>query len=115
MVSKIFQVPAILSRIAYLKDGGLSLGFSTNELSHQEKVTISEYHNTFGYLLFRANQFSESDMPDTDATDEQKSPAQRLRAALFILWKQSGETGDFEVYYRKQMEKAINRVKNLLD
>jgi hypothetical protein len=115
MSKNIFQAPAILTRIAYLKDNGLSLGFSTNELSHEEKIIASEFYGKFGYVLFAENQFKESDIPDTDASDESKSPSQRLRAALFVLWKQRGEKGDFEQFYRQQMEKAINRVKGLLD
>ena len=114
-MSAVFQAPAILTRIAYLKDGGLSLGFSTQELSAEEKVTASEYFQTFGYLLFKANEFKETEVPASDATDESKSPAQRLRATLFVLWKQRGGKGDFESFYRSNMELAIERVKKLLD
>ena len=98
-----------------MRDGGLSLGFATNELSDEEKVIASKYHQKFGYVLFAENQFKETDIPSTDATDESKSPSQRLRAALFVLWKQEGGKGDFEVFYRLNMEKAIARVKKLLD
>jgi len=113
--SSTFQAPAILTRIAYTKDGGLSIGFSTNELSDEDKVIAARYHGKFGFLLFKENQFKEEEIPDTDATDETKSPSQRLRAALFVMWKQRGSKGDFEVFYRQQMEAAIDRVKRLLD
>lgn len=114
-MSTVFQAPAILSRIAYLKDGGLSLGFVTNELSDEEKLTAGKFYSKFGYVLFKENQFKETEVPVSDATDESKSPAQRLRATLFVLWKQRGSKGDFEAFYRDNMEKAITRVKNLLD
>ena len=115
-MSKVFSAPAILTRIAYLKDGGLSLGFATNELTDEDKVIASRFHNKFGYVLFRENQFSDSDIPQADAEQEGKSPSQRLRAALFVLWKQRAEPkSDFESFYRQQMEKAIDRVKKLLD
>jgi hypothetical protein len=118
-MSTIFSAPAILTRIAYLKDGGLSLGFATNELSDEDKVIASRFHQKFGWVCFKENQFVEEDLPTTDATDEQKSPAQRLRAALFVLWKQQTDgqetKEEFEYFYRRQMERAINRVKKLLD
>lgn len=112
----VFSAPAILTRIAYLKDGGLSLGFATNELSDQDKVVASRFHQKFGYVLFKENQFSDEEVPQADASDETKSPSQRLRGALFVLWKSKPPPKpDFEVFYRQQMEKAIERVKNLLD
>lgn len=113
--SSIFQAPAILTRISYTKDRGLSLGFHTNELSDEDKIIAARYHGCFGFLLFKQNQFTEEEIPAGDATDEGKSPSQRLRSVLFVLWKQRGATGDFEGFYRDQLEAAINRVKRLLD
>lgn len=115
-MAKVFQAPAILSRIGFTKDGGLSLGFQTNELSAQEKITAAEYHGRFGYLLFKENQFADTEIPEEDApTDEEKTPSQRLRAALFVLWTQRGSKGEFTEFYRTHMERAIARVKQLLD
>ena len=114
-VTTTFQAPAILNSIAYTKDGGLRLGFVTNELGNEEKIIAGTFYSKFGYVCFKENQFKESDIPTGDATDETKSPSQRLRATLFVLWKQKGGKGDFEAFYRDNMEKAITRVKNLLD
>lgn len=113
-MSKIFSAPAILTRVAYLKDHGVSLGFSTQELSIQDKVIVSEFYQSSGYLLFKENEIKHEDIPQGDAPDETKSPSQRLRGALFVLWKQQGSIGDFETFYRVQMDRAINRVKRLL-
>lgn len=115
-MSRAFQAPAILTRMSYTKDGGLSLGFTTNELTNDEKVLAAQYFQQFGYILFKPNQFTESDMPDDEApSDESKTPSQRLRATLFVWWKQLGEPEEFESFYRKWLEKAIDRVKRLLD
>ena len=113
----IFTAPAILTRIAYLKDGGLSLGFSTQELTDEEKVIASRFHQKFGYVLFAENQFTDDEIPKGDAEGEGKSPSQRLRACLFVLWKQTPEPkpSDFEIFYREQMERLINRVKKVLE
>lgn len=115
MSKNIFQAPAILTRIAYMKDGGLSLGFATNELSDEDKIVASKFHQRFGYVLFKENEFTDGDIPDADASDESKSPSQRLRAVLFIYWKQKSAGGDFDSFYRKEMEKFINHVKEAID
>jgi hypothetical protein len=111
-----FQAPAILTRIAYLKDGGLSLGFSTQELSHEDKLTASKFYQSFGYVLFKENEFKGDEIPDADATDESKSPSQRLRSTLFVFWKSKpAPKPDFDTFYKRQMEKIIDRVKACLD
>jgi hypothetical protein len=113
-VNKTFQVPAIFTGFSSRSDGGASLRFATNELGDVDFAELKRLHNTFGYLLFKANQFSDSDIPEDDAPDEDKTPSMRLRAVLFILWEQRGRKGDFNTFYRNQLEAAINRVKNLL-
>jgi len=42
---------------------------------------------------------------------DSKTPSQRLRGVLFIWWKQSGEQGQFEDFYRNKMEEFINYIK----
>lgn len=114
MASK-FQAPAILTRISYLKDGGLSLGFATQELTDADKVIASKFYGKFGHVLFAEDELTEADIPKANAADRGKSPSQRLRAVLYIRWTQLGQDGDFEVFYRQEIEKVITRVKTLLD
>lgn len=114
-MAKIFTAPAILTRVAYLRDGGLSLGFSTNELTAAEKVLVSEYHNQFGTVAFRQGDIAAEDIPASDASDEGKTPSQRLRGVLYVYWKQRGVSGDFEAYYRKWIEGEIEKVKAKLE
>ena len=111
----IFTAPAILTRIAYLKDKGLSLGFSTNELPDADKLIVSRFHGAFGHLLFSKNQLKEEDIPKGDATDDSKTPSQRLRGVLFIQWTQLGKLGDFDQFYRAQVELIIDMIKRKLD
>lgn len=111
----IFQAPAILTSISYTKDNGVRLGFTTNELSDEEKVVVAKFFQKFGWVMFKSNEFSSSDLPLEQAEDKTKTPSKRLRATLFLLWKQTGEKGDFETYYRSQVEAMIEKIKNQLD
>jgi len=110
-----FQAPAILTSVSYSKDGGVRLGFTTNELTDADKLIVSKFHQKFGFVLFKSNEFTTEDVPKEDAEDTSKTPSKRLRATLFVLWKQQGEKGDFEVYYRQQIEKVIDHLKAKLD
>lgn len=110
-----FSVPATLEGISPLKDGGMSLRYHTNEISKDEMVKLMGYYQSFGYLLFSPKQLGEEDIPKEQLNpDEEKSPSKRLRSALFVMWKQQGGEGDFEAFYRRQMEKAIESVKSKL-
>lgn len=110
-----FQAPAILTSVSYSKDGGVRLGFTTNELTDEDKVIIAKFYQKFGFVLFKSNEFTLEDVPKEQAEDKNKTPSKRLRAVLFLLWKQTGEKGDFEAYYRTQIEKMIDVVKGKLD
>ena len=115
-MSKIITVPAILTGISYTKDGGLRLGFSTQEMPAEEKLALAELYQTFGWLAFKENAIDVLDMPKEDAEDKQKTPAKRLRNTLFVLSQQEGVPKEkFELYYREHMEKLIDFVKAKLD
>lgn len=113
---KIITVPGILTRISYSKDGGLSLGFSTQELNAEEKMALADMYQQFGHLAFSPNQIGLGDMPSEQAEDKSKTPSKRLRASLFVLFtQQGGKAKDFEPFYVDMMERIITRVKNKLD
>lgn len=110
-----FQVEAILEGVTPLKDGGVSLRFHTNEVKKPQKVELIEYYQSFGWLLFSANEHQESEVPKTLAKrDGGQSPQQRLRAVIFVYWKQLGAKGDFESFYAQKIEQFIDRIKENL-
>jgi hypothetical protein len=115
MEDKKFQAAAILTSVSYTKDGGVRLGFTTNEMSDEDKLIIAKFFQKFGFVLFKSNEFTLEDIPLEDAEDKTKTPSKRLRAVLFLMWKQAGQKGDFEVYYRAQVEKVIEHLKAKLD
>ena len=113
---KIFQAAAILTRVGSLKDGGLSLGFATQEMSNADKVTAFEFIHQFGWLLFKENEFTIEDIPKEDTDVFGESPSRRLRNVFFVWWKQLPEPkADFETFYKHQMEKLIEHFKEKLD
>jgi hypothetical protein len=110
-MAKGFTVEAVVTRCSSLSDGGMSIGMHTKELSAEDKVQVMAFHGQTGWVLFREDEVKEAEIPKQDSSYETKTPSQRLRGVLFILYQQLGETGDFEQFYREEMEKIINRIK----
>ncbi len=114
-MSRKFQAAAILTSISYTKDGGLRLGFTTNELDDESKIIASSFYNQFGFVLFKENEFTLDDIPTENAEGKYKSKGQHYRSTLYALWVKQGKPDtDFETYYRKHMESLIESVKQEL-
>lgn len=111
----IFEAGAILTSISLTKDKGLRLGFTTQELDEKERLIIQRFYQQFGYLLFKANKFQTKDIPKGYVEDKTKTPSKRLRDCLFVLWQQRNIKLDFEIFYRQQMEKIIDKLKEQMD
>ena len=109
-----FTLAAYLTRVNPLKDRSMSLTFHTQELNTEEKVSILNYLGSQGWLLFRDNEIKDEEVPQEDSDLEPKTQSQRIRACLFLLWRQNGEKGDFQEYYKMQTEKIINHLKEKL-
>jgi hypothetical protein len=110
-----FTAAGILNVGAPTKDGGASIRIVTNEITDEEYLKLLQYNQTFGYVLWKPNQFTDTDIPKEDAPDNGKKPSQRLRNSLFVLWTQRGSKGDFNAFYVETMEKFISEVKSKLD
>jgi len=97
---------AIIDGVRTQKDGSLKITLITRELSAQE---IAE-------LLVSINkEIVQIDLPE--AHNEEKSPATRLRNVFYRLWEQSHKAtyDTFELYYRSEMERLINHLKEKLN
>lgn len=114
----IFSAPAIIRVGAPTVDRGLRLSFVTNEISDEQKLAIMKLNGEFGRVLFKPNaqgEFNDSEVPKEDTKDDSKSSSARLRAVLYVLWQSKGSNGDFQTFYRNQMEKFIEKVKENID
>lgn len=110
-----FTVSSQLTKASPLADGGMSVGFHTKELTAEEKLNIMNHFQRPGWLLFSEDELTPADVPAQSSEYEGYTPSQRLRAVLFVLWKQLGGKGNFDDFYREKMEAFINLIKNKLD
>lgn len=113
----IFQLQAHIGTPRFKKDGSATLTFFTQEISDDQVVDLLNMgrRDELGWILWSPNKHQSSDLPTEPATDDKKTPAQRLRSVLFVLWKQEGSRGDFESFYSERMEKITDMIKAKLD
>jgi hypothetical protein len=109
------KLPAYLTGFSSKSDGSASLRFNTNELTGEDFAELKRELNEFGWLVF-APEGQTVEVPNEKITDERKKPSQRLRAVLYLLFKKSYANDEaFESWYRTQIEKMIDRIKEKLD
>lgn len=111
------KVPSQITRIQTMADGGLRLFVDTQEISAEDKAAVMELHKQIGWFLFSESQIKEEDvlnLPDIQLDKGEKSPSQRLRAVLYLLWEKQGKKGSSEQFYRDYLERVISKLKEQL-
>ena len=118
---KTYQLPAGLESYRSLKDGTLKLSFETGELSPEQMANVHYSLNKVGYLAFSPDAMATQELDEIDKlkveySDNGKTPSQRLKAVLYLMWKQKPEGfNSSEVHYLHHMEKLIEHFKNKLE
>lgn len=114
--ASLISVPAQVMGMNPKQDRSWKLVFETRELAGEEVKILADNFQGEGWLLFKPNgNITQAEVPEGDANSGIKSQSQRLRDVVFILWKQKGEKGDFESFYRVYLEKLIEYTKSKLE
>jgi len=90
---KILTAAATLDGFSMRKDGSATLRFVTQELVDADMLTVKQFYGHFGQLLFSENSIQPLDIPKQDPDFDGKTPSQRLRAVIFVLWSQLRDSG----------------------
>jgi len=113
----IFQTASTIHKIETMVDGGIKLTIHTQELKPEQAQELFKLKGSLGYLLFKESPMKEEDLNIPDVVPEfkgDKSPSQRLRAVMYVIWTQGGKKTPFEQWYRVNMEKIIEGLKEKL-
>ena len=116
-MEQLIQVPAQVVGMNPKQDRSWKLVFETRELQGEEVKLLADTFQGEGWLVFKPNSQGVvmDEVPDNAAESGVKSPSQRLRGVIFVLWQQQGSKGDFESFYRTTIEKLIDFVKSKLE
>lgn len=112
---KAVTCPCVLSSASTRSDGSLSLKFSTPELEASEKTAFFELLNLNLKMLLQPAEGAPVELKEVKGQFDRKTPSQRLRSLLFVVWKQTDGTGDFEDFYRRRLDDVIEMFKNKLE
>jgi hypothetical protein len=90
-----------------------SLGFRgiTPELSNEEKVALMNLQNVLLDIIISPKDTPDADILEVKKEMIHKSPAQRMRSVIFLIWKQTDEKESFDVFYAAMMEKILDWLK----
>lgn len=103
---KSIRTKAIIGSFTSRQDGSIRGSFETPELSSAEKASFFDLQAKNVDMFLVPCDDGEVEMMQVDNDTESKSPGQRLRACLFVLWKsiEGADKADFAEFYRKRME-----------
>ena len=112
-----FTAAAQLTNIQSKADRTWKLTFNTQELG-EDAAMLTELLMDQGWLLFSPNDdFTEEDVPEVKAETglKDKTPGERLRAVLYVYWKQRGGNKTWEQFYLEQMGRLTELIKDKLE
>jgi hypothetical protein len=118
MENTILKVPAEISRIQTMADKGLRLFVDTQEIGSEDAGKVMMLKDKLGWFVFAEQGILEEDiknLPKIELEEGEKAPSARLRATLYVYWEQHKIAEQFDIYYRRMMEKFINSVKEKLN
>lgn len=108
---KAISTEAILSGVRTRSDNSLGLNFVTPELTPDEVLAFIECRNRNLKILIQPMDEQPEAIKEVKSELDEKTPSQRLRACLFIAWRQEDHAVEFEVYYRQKMNGIIEHIK----
>jgi len=120
MISKLL-IPAVLERYSPRVDKSFTLTFSTQILTPEQKVIVDKLHQQFVYLLIKESEIDNAEQKMMDSLqvevgDSKKTPGQRMRGVLYLLFKQDPKGfATADEFYKAEMEKIILHYRGKLE
>ena len=120
-MSDIFQIPSVFIKFESRANKSVKFTFVTQDGIGPDLIgTIRPMVDNDGYLNFAVRQIEVDDLvnlPEIKPTafPDSKTPAQRQRAVIYLIWKAKGKQGRFDDYYMDTMERIIDQLKQKID
>jgi len=99
-------------------DGAVRFAVITPELTLEQRATVLGLHGKNVRIMVEPIDVPVEGLVDVTTEADPKTKCQRLRAVLYVWWKQLmpklGNT-TFQEFYDKKMESIITKVKDTLE
>lgn len=112
---KAIKTNIIINSIRSRRDSSLGFSAETPELTSEEKVAFMDLQGQSLNVLLEPTEYPIDDEINVEKDVDNKTQAQRIRAVLFLIWKQQGEQGEFRDFYHAKTEKYINYLKEKIE
>ena len=105
------EIGSVTSRV----DGAVAFRVITPELTLDQRATILGLHGKNVRVMLEPIDVPVEALVEVESEAEPKSKSTRLRAVLFVWWKQNPNGKTFQEFYDTKMERIIDRCKEALD
>lgn len=106
------QISSIRAKV----DRSISYTVNTPELSSEEKAAFFDIQNINCTFIIRPSDVTVTGVAEVKGEMDTKTPSQRLRGVLFVLWSQNHEGHDtFDTYYMEKMNRFIDHLKEKIE
>lgn len=108
---------AIITSLSAKVDGSLGLRMTTPELTNEEKTEFFNLQNKNILVSIALEDEKPEDSITVNADMGGKTPSQRLRAVMYVYWKQNKQESikTFQEFYDRAYEKLIDQYKEMID
>lgn len=96
------------------QDGSLSIRISTGELIAEDCLAVFSLRNIPCEITLKPNDADALPPKEIRGELSKRTISERIRASLFVFWKQAGEPGTFEMFYASEGEKIVSGIKSKL-
>ena len=111
---KAIVLNAILSSFRSRKDKSMGFSVSTPELDVPQKIAMMELEGINVRMLIEPTDYVPEAKVEVGKEVHAKTNSERLRAVIFVKFKQSDTKDDFDTYYKSEMNRLIEFVKSEL-
>lgn len=115
--TKPVQIPTLIAGLSTKVDGSIKIVLETRELPPEASAQLFSMRGSEAWTVIAPTEMSEIAVPNErpDTALGTKSPSQRLRGVIYILWQQTNSGQDFESFYRTKLEAIIDQIKSRLE
>ena len=106
---------AVIGTISAKVDRSISYRVSTSELTSEQKALFMELINVPVNITLDPIDEPQAPVVKISTDLESKTPSQRLRNIIYIIWTQKGKKGEFEAFYNASMERIIDMAKSKIE
>ena len=119
---KAIIIPAQIEGIATRSDKTLKLVIGTQELPPNEAGRLFGMNQRMAYIAIKEEAFQQKEIDNVEQLSvnpddtKNRTPSQRLRAVLYVLWKESPQGHPtFDSFYSQKIEQMISHFKDKID